>query len=161
CYLPVPLVFRVVLLVAAGLFLALARIEHHTAPFWPVLGAMFMFRLIVYLYDTRHERRPPLFQSLAYFFPLPNVCFTLFPVIDFKTFRRPYTDEDAAPIYLTGVEGIVRGLSHLLAYRYIKYSLLPQPHELRDLPHLALFLAANYALYLRVSGWFHIITGIL
>ena len=26
---------------------------------------------------------------------------------------------------------------------------------------MALFLAANYALYLRVSGWFHLITGLL
>ena len=55
---------------------------------------------------------------------------------------------------------IVRGLSHLLAYRVVKYYLLPAPHELGDLPHLALFLAANYALYLHVSGYFHIITGV-
>jgi elongation factor G len=46
---------------------------------------MFMFRLLVFLYDTRHDRaRPPLVTTLAYFFPLPNVCFTFFPVVDFK-----------------------------------------------------------------------------
>jgi hypothetical protein len=162
CYLPVPLLFRVLLLAGAGLFLAMARIEYRAAPFWPVLGAMFMFRLIVYLYDTRHGRgRTPLLPSLAYFFPLPNVCFTLFPVIDFKTFRQTYYDEDAYTIYQTGVEWIVRGLSHLLVYRLVKYYLLPAPHEVNDLPHLALFLAANYALYLRISGWFHLITGML
>src|SRR5262249_43180726 len=64
-------------------------------------------------------------------------------------------------IYQRGVAWIVRGLSHLLAYRFIKYYLLPSPHELRDLGHLALFLATNYALYLRVSAWFHLITGLL
>ncbi|HXG11383.1 MAG TPA: hypothetical protein VNK04_16635 [Gemmataceae bacterium] len=161
CYLPVPLVFRVLLLGLAGLFLVMARVEYRTAPFWPVLGSMFMFRLIVYLYDIRHERRPPLLPSLTYFFLLPNVCFPLFPVIDFKTFRQTYYDEDAYAIYQTGVAWIVRGLTHLLAYRYVKYYLLPAPHELGDLPHFALFLAANYALYLHVSGWFHIITGML
>jgi hypothetical protein len=160
CYLPVPFQYRVLLIVGAGLGLALWRIGSNDA-FWPLLGSLFMFRLIVYLYDTRRDRRPPLFQSLAYFFPLPNFCFVLFPVIDFKTFRQTYYDDDPGAIYQSGVAWIVRGLTHLLAYRLVKYYLLPAPHEMRDLPHLLLFLAANYALYLRVSGWFHIITGIL
>src|SRR5262249_34560334 len=51
--------------------------------------------------------------------------------------------------------------THLLAYRFVKYYLLPAPHELRDLPHIVLFLAANYALYLRVSWWVHLATGVL
>ena len=28
---------------------------------------------------------------------LPNVCFPLFPVVDYKTFRRNYYDDDALP----------------------------------------------------------------
>src|SRR5262249_28346371 len=52
-----------------------------------------------------------------------------------------------------------RGLVHLLAYRAVKHYLLPAPGEVNDVPHLALFLAANYALYLHVSGTFHLITG--
>ena len=60
CHLPITLAIRVLLVVAAGLILAMWRVEE-PAPFWPVLGSMFMFRLIVYLYDLRHERsRPPL-----------------------------------------------------------------------------------------------------
>ena len=42
----------------------------------------------------------------------------------------------------------------------MKYFVLPAPHQLGDVPHLALFLAASYALYLHVSGHFHIITGV-
>jgi hypothetical protein len=161
CLLPVPLRFRVLLVAAAGAGLFLWRADS-AAAFWPILGSMFMFRLIVYLYDTRHERsRPPLAQTLAYFFPLPNVCFPFFPVLDYKTFREIYYDDEPYAIYQSGVDWIVRGLTHLLAYRLVKYYVLPQPHEMTDLPHLALFLAANYALYLRVSGWFHIITGVL
>jgi hypothetical protein len=161
CRLPLPLRFRVLLVVTAGVGLFLWRVDS-SAAFWPVLASMFMFRLIVYLYDTRRERtRPPLAQTVAYFFPLPNLCFPFFPVLDFKTFRATYYDDAPYTIYQSGVDWIVRGLTHLLAYRLVKYYLLPAPHELTDLPHLLLFLAANYALYLRVSGWFHIITGVL
>jgi hypothetical protein len=161
CHLPVRLAIRVLLLVVAGLVLAMWRVEE-PAPFWPVLGSLFMFRLIVYLYDLRHERsRPPLAWTLAYFCPLPNVCFILFPVLDFKTFRETYQTDDAYRTYQTGVAWMVRGLSHLLLYRLIKYYFLPAPHHIRDLPHLLLFLATNYALYLRISGQFHLITGML
>ncbi len=161
CYLPIPLIFRILLLTIAGVQLALFRLEYHDRPFWPVLGSMFMFRLIVYVFETRHERRqPPLGPTLAYFFPLPNVSFLFFPILDFKTFRETYQEDALPEAAQTGIEWIVRGLSHLLAYRIIKHYLLPGPQELGDLPHLALFLAANYALYLHVSGCFHLITGI-
>jgi hypothetical protein len=161
CRLPVPLIVRVALLVAVAIVLAVARLDY-PSPFWPVLASMFMFRLIVYLYDARHERRPPpLAHALAYFFALPNVCFTLFPVLDFKTFRATYYDEDDYKIYQTGIGWIIRGIVHLLCYRVVKSYLLPSPSQLSDLPHLGLFFAATYALYLRVSGWFHIITGTL
>jgi hypothetical protein len=161
CHLPIPLPYRLILLGVAGLQLAACRVVL-PAPFWPVLGSMFMFRLMVYVYDTGHARvRPPLFQTLAYFFTLPNVCFPLFPVIDFQTLRETYYDEDPYVIYQNGIGWIVRGLTHLLLYRFIKYYLLPSPHQLHDLGHLALFLAANYALYLRISGIFHLSIGIL
>jgi D-alanyl-lipoteichoic acid acyltransferase DltB (MBOAT superfamily) len=160
-HLPVPWKYRVLLIAAAGFMLALWRIES-TESFWPLLASMFMFRLIVYVYDCRHERtQPPLWHTLAYFFALPNLCFTLFPVIDFKTFRQTYYDDEPYTVYQSGVSWIVRGLTHLLAYRFVKYYLLPAPHQLADLPNLLLFLGANYALYLRISGWFHIITGML
>ncbi len=160
-HLPVPWKYRVLLIAAAGGVLVLWRIES-TEAFWPVLASMFMFRLIIYLYDCCHERvQPPLGHTLAYFFALPNLCFTLFPVIDFKTFRETYYDEEPFTIYQSGVRWIARGLIHLLAYRLVKYYLLPAPHQLTDLPHFLFFLGTNYALYLRVSGWFHIITGML
>jgi hypothetical protein len=161
CHLPVPLGLRVMLVVAAALVLTLLRLVEFNQPFWPVLGSMFMFRLIVYLYELRRATgRPPLALTLTYFFPLPNVCFLFFPILDFQTFRATYRADAPPEAAQTGVGWIVRGLSHLLAYRVIKYYVLPSPHELGDLPHLALFLAAYYALYLHVSGYFHIITGL-
>ncbi len=75
------------------MILAIFRLELIAVPWssavWPILGSMFMFRLIVYLYDLRHDKAPVSpWRTLAYFFLLPNVCFPLFPVVDFKTFRR-------------------------------------------------------------------------
>jgi hypothetical protein len=160
CYLPIHFALRVTLTCLAALALVMARVEHD-APFWPVLGSMFMFRLIIYLFEQRRAKaRPPLGLTLAYFFPLPNVSFPFFPILDFQTFRDTYRPDAAWETARTGVAWIARGLMHLLLYRIIKYYVLPAPYELSDLPHVALFLAANYALYLRVSGIFHIITGV-
>jgi hypothetical protein len=160
CYLPFPLAMRVLILVVVAFALSLTRMEFDR-PFWPVLGSMFMFRMIVYLYDLRRAKeRPSLLLTAAYFFPLPNVSFLFFPILDFKTFRDTYRPDAPWTAAQGGVRWIAVGLSHLLAYRLIKYYVLPAPHELGDLPHLALFLAANYALYLHVSAHFHIITGI-
>jgi hypothetical protein len=38
---------------------------------------------------------------------LPNVCFPLFPVVDYSTFTRTYYDRDASRIYETGMRGAV------------------------------------------------------
>ena len=88
------------------------------------------------------------------------MCFLFFPILDFKTFRETHRADAGWHDAQGGVVYLVRGLSHLLVYRIIKYYVLPSPHQLGDLPNLALFMASNYALYLHVSGYFHIITGI-
>jgi hypothetical protein len=53
CHLPVSFAFRVTLLVALGVLLVLGRADWLPAPWsravWPILGSMFMFRLVVYL----------------------------------------------------------------------------------------------------------------
>lgn len=161
CYLPISFRKRLAMLVTVGAALVIMRIQF-PLPFWPVLGSMFMFRLIIYVYDCRRATKmPPLSSSISYFFLLPNACFPLFPVVDYKTFRDTWYDEDEWEIYQRGVTWIVRGLIHLLLYRYIKSNLVPEPYELYDIPHVALFMLTNYALYLQVSGQFHLITGLL
>jgi hypothetical protein len=151
CHLPVGYPARVALLISVGAFLAMLRADWLRAPWspaiWPILGSMFMFRLIVYLYDLRHEKSPPSFtRSLTYFFMLPNACFPLFPVIDYKTFRRNYFDADAYAIYQTGVDWIVRGVIHLLLYRFIYYYLTLAPSEVDGPFDLAQFMVSNFLL---------------
>lgn len=166
CHLPFSFGVRGLLLLAAAGVLALQRAGHLPFPWseaiWPILGAMFMFRLIVYFYDLRHEKVPASpAQALSYFFMLPNACFPLFPVVDYKTFRRNYFDDDAYRIYQVGIEWMVRGVIHLILYRIVYYYLTLAPHEVGEPAQLTQYLVSNFLLYLRVSGLFHLIIGML
>jgi len=166
CHLPIPMPLRALLLLGIGALFALFRVGKLSGPWsmaiWPVLGSMFMFRLVVYLYALRYEnKRPTPAQAFAYFFMLPNVCFPLYPVVDYSTFVRAYYDREALPIYETGVKWIVRGLVHLILYRFVYLYLAGDPAELASLGDLVQFVLATYLLYLRVSGQFHVIAGVL
>lgn len=166
CHLPVSFLARGVLLVAVGGLLAALRAKWLEGPVsdavWPILGSMFMFRLIVYFYDLRHDTTPvsPV-RTLSYFFMLPNACFPLFPVVDYKAFRRNYYDDDAYRIYQVGIDWMVRGVIHLILYRFVYYYLTLAPSEVTAPGTLMQYLVANFLLYLRVSGLFHLIVGML
>jgi len=163
-----PLSFRArgVLLVVVAAALALARAGVIAVPLsvavWPILASMFMFRAIVYFYDLRHDKAPPSWtRAIAYFFCLPNVCFPLFPVVDYKAFRRTHYDGDAIAIYQTGVHWMARGVIHMLLYRLVYYNFTIDPYDVANLPSLAQFLFTNFSLYLRLSGQFHVVVGML
>ena len=169
CHLPVSLIVRVILLLAAACILAVVRIGIVEVP-WafvpslliPLLGALFMFRIIIYLYDLNHEKKPASWsERLSYFFMLPNVCFLLFPVVDYQTFRRTWYDAPAADIYQKGLLWIFRGITHLLLYRVIYYYLLPAPAEVTSLSTVLQWMVTTYLLYLRISGQFHMIAGLM
>ncbi len=166
CHLPVRFGVRVALLLAVACAMAAMRADWLRTPFpsvlWPVLGSMFMFRLIVFLYDLKHQKdRAPWPQTLSYFFLLPNVVFPLFPVVDYKTFRRTYYDAPWPDIYQRGIHWMFRGLTHLLLYRLLNYYVMLSPEEVASAGDLLRFLVANFLLYLRVSGQFHLIIGLL
>ena len=166
CHLPIPFRLRAILLVLVGALLVALRAKWVQAPLsdaiWPILGSMFMFRLIVYFYDLRHDTTPvsPV-RTLSYFFMLPNACFPLFPVVDYKAFRRNYFDDDAYRTYQVGVDWMVRGVIHLILYRFIYYHVTLAPSEVTGPAQLIQYLVANFLLYLRVSGLFHLVVGML
>jgi len=164
--LPVSFRVRGALLVLVAAILALARAGVVATPLsvaiWPILASMFMFRTIVYFYDLRHDKAPPSWtRAIAYFFCLPNVCFPLFPVIDYKAFRRTHYDGDAIAIYQTGVHWMARGVIQMLLYRLVYYNFTIDPYDVTGLPTLAQFLFTNFSLYLRLSGQFHVVIGML
>jgi len=165
-HLPVAFGVRLALLGAAGLVLVGQRAGWLAAPWpaalWPVLGSMFMFRLLIYLYDLRTGGAPfgPT-RALAYFFMLPNVCFPLFPVVDYKTFCLTEYNDERFKIYQSGASWMVRGVIQLLLHRLLYQNFLGDPAAVFDLAGLAWYAASTYLLYLRISGSFHLIVGLL
>ena len=77
---------------------------------------MFMFRMIIYLYERKHAQgREPLVDTLSYFFLLPNYVFPHFPVVDYRTFQRGYFARGIHEIQRAGLAMMSRGTLHLLA----------------------------------------------
>ncbi len=166
CRLTPTFALRVALLVLLGAVLAALRLDPARAPWpavvWVPLASMFMFRLIVYLRDRRHATEPsPWLRDLAYFFMLPNVCFPLFPVVDYETWAVNYYRREPERIYQQGVDWILRGLLHLLLYRVVYQRLALASGEVATAAELVQFLIANILLFLRISGHFHLIVGLL
>jgi hypothetical protein len=92
---------------------------------------------------------------------LPNVCFPLFPVVDYKTFCSTYYNEDWPRVYQTGLKWMYRGVIQLLLYRVV-YQYAPlDVSKLSSALDVAGCMLGMYLLYLRVSGTFHLIVGLL
>ncbi len=123
---------------------------------------MFMFRLLIYMYELKHARAPEtLIDTAGYFFLLPNFCFMHFPVVDYRTLQRGYFADDVHAIQRRGLQMMFRGMLHLLCYRLIYHELLIPAAEVQGPASLAGYLVCNYLLYLRVSGQFHMACGML
>jgi hypothetical protein len=165
-HLPVRFGVRVVLilLVAAALMVLRSAPWPSSLPAiaWPILGSLFMFRMVLYLYSLRYKDAPagPAW-AVAYFFMLPNVCFPLFPVVDYKTFVRTHFDAERFQVYDTGIRWMLRGVVHLLLYRLIYYDLALGGLYVNDLGDVVRHIVTTFFLYVKVSGQFHLIVGLL
>jgi hypothetical protein len=165
-HLPVSFRLRLLLIGSAAVALAAMRADWIPAPWpaaiWPILGSMFMFRLMIYLYDRRNRAAPfDLWRALSYFFMLPNVCFPLYPVVDYKAFARSHFNEDPFLIYQKGLGWMLRGVVHLLLYRIVYQNFWIDPSSVTNAGEAAQSMATTFLLYLRISGDFHLIVGLL
>ncbi len=165
-HLPARFAMRVGILVVAGVAAGALRAGALPSPVppavWPIAASMLMLRLSVYLYDREHSTVPRnLWRTFAYFLMLPNQVFGWFPVVDYKAFERKYYDEDEQVIYQRGLLWIARGITHMLAYRYVYAVLALDPSDVRDLGDLLQHVAAAFLTYLKVTGQFHLIAGLL
>ncbi len=168
CHIPLPYPYRVGILLLLGGGLAWLRLGAiHTPwtatlwPIWPALAVLGMFRLGIYLVEQRRQPAGSWWQTLAYFFMLPGLVFPLFPVIDYATLRRTYYDRPAGEIYQTGLQWMVRGVGQLILYRFLDHYLYLAPDAVQTPRQLLQFILVNYALYVRISGQFHLIIGML
>ena len=136
CHLPISFRNRVLGLLTAGVALIACRsgiLQGALETVWPLLGALFMFRLIVYTYDIQHEKTwPPIDRILAYFFMLPNAFFPFFPVVDWRAFSRDYYNDDAISIYQRGLHWMTRGVLHIIFYRIVYYHFYIDPSQIAD-----------------------------
>jgi hypothetical protein len=131
--------------------------------FWPVFGAVFVFRMIIYLYDLKYMRGSARLKDfLSYFFLLPNYYFLFFPVVDYQTFQKSYFKRDIHAVAQQGVWWIFRGTTQLLLYRVIyqtqgRFS----PPNVPVPVAVVVKIVCSFLLYMRISGQFHIIAGML
>jgi alginate O-acetyltransferase complex protein AlgI len=148
---------------AAVMYLGLSKRSGIMQTFYPVFVGIFMFRLIIYAYHLAHaEKPPPLLSYLSYFFILPNYCYWNFPLIDFETMRATYYRRNIHDIAQQGIHWMVRGAAQLMLYRIVLYFDDPYlPDRVTSLPKLASVLLLTPLLYLRISGTYHIIVGML
>lgn len=130
---------------------------------WPIAGSIFMFRLVIYLYDHYYSKeKPTALDFFRYFYLIPNYYFLLFPVIDLQTMRRSYHRRDFHVIAQQGVEWMSRGVIQLILYRLAyNYQIAWSPETMTSFPTLVRNMVLIYLLYLNVSGTFHIIIGTL
>jgi hypothetical protein len=117
---------------------------------------------MVYLYDLRHRAAPVgIARALAYFFMLPNVCFPLFPIVDYKTMQRGAYNDDALRIYQTGARRMLRGLVHLALYKIVYFKAVIDPGDVASGMDVARYMFTGYLLYLKISGTYHTVVGLL
>lgn len=159
---------KLAVLVAMGVALVLMReglirIPESSALYaLPIIGAMFMFRLLLYLHELRFEtERVPLAKRIAYFFMLPGVAIPLFPVVDYKTFKRSDQPLPGLAVQQRGVRLMVRGVLHLMIYRVLYDQALPDPQMVSGLLEAVQYMAVKYALIIQLSGIFHFSVGML
>jgi D-alanyl-lipoteichoic acid acyltransferase DltB (MBOAT superfamily) len=166
CHLPIPMLARVAILLTCAVGLAALRVgwfyQGWASAILPLLASIFMFRLSVYLYDIKNGKGPKDFWGrIGYFFMFPNMVFPFFPVIDFTAWGRGYYNEGAITIYRRGVSFMLRGLIHLLLYRAIHMYFVLADDQVHDGATFLQYIVANFGLYLRISGLFHMIVGLL
>ncbi|MFL5762675.1 MAG: hypothetical protein ACJ77K_01960 [Bacteroidia bacterium] len=166
CHLPLRFNLRLALILVVGLFLAVFRTEIFFIP-WMSMAIMyfvpmFMFRLIIYLYELKHGLVPKSgWQSITYFFLFPNIFFLFFPIIDYKNYVRNWHSVPEKETWQKGVRWMLRGLTHIMVYRLICFNLLIDTTSVADLPSLLQYITVSYSLILRLSGIFHFIVGLL
>lgn len=132
------------------------------APAMQILGVMFMFRLIIYLYDRQtHHITNTGFKDLSYFFMLPNMSMSLFPAVDYLLFKNGINQEHYHQSRKKGIQWIILGIFQLVLYRYVYHFLLIPSIEVTDLLSLTRYTVFNYVLIIRLSGLFHTGIGIL
>jgi hypothetical protein len=124
-------------------------------------GIFIMLRFIFLLYEISFIKTKPSFlERVNYLFMLPNIFFPLFPIVDPLVFFKQKESDTNEAIAL-GKMWLVRGILHLLFYRFIYLYVSPSIYELHSWRDLLIFVLSGYSLILRLSGIFYLSGGII
>lgn len=127
-----------------------------------ILGSMFMFRMILYMYEYRlSQKNANIWYRINYFFLLPNLFFLIFPVVDYKTFISSHFTTRAVHTYRRGIVFIINGVFHLFLYRIIYYYMIPSPEIIDSLSSFLYFSCISFVLIVRLAGIFHFSAGVI
>lgn len=166
CHLPIHLNIRKLIVLGIGIVLALAKLGFFPFPLsshgLTVIAAIFMFRVIVYLHELKHQKEPAsIWHRLNYFFLLPNIIFPLFPIVDYQTYLKNYYNEKASIIYQRGINLIVWSLVCLLIYRWLYYFVVPDITKISGIGEVSIYIISTYLTVIRLVGIFSLSVGIL
>lgn len=167
CNLPLDIRWKKLMLISIAVCFALViggflRVPWLGSSMLVILSSMFMFRLILFLYEMKYQKTKLSFtDQLGYFLLLPNLVFPLFPVVDYKLYQSNYYQRDELEIYKRGAGLVAKGVFHLFIYRIVYSYLLPELSELTTQVNLLKYLVFSYLLTIRLSGIFHFSVGVL
>lgn len=163
---PLAYALRVGMVVAVfGVVLWLGE-RHRTAlgiptAFYRVFGSVFMFHILMYLYEAkRFKGRPSLRDYLRYFFMLPSFRLVL-PFVDFQRIGQSRYARDIHVVAQQGILWIARGgvqyAVYVVASRHLWFA--KDASDRRSLWILAVHLVCAYCKYLQISGLIHAFLG--
>ncbi len=166
CHLPISLGIRKALVLIAGLLLAAMTIGLIASPIssyqMRILTTLFMFRIILYLYELKYEKKKAsIWQRLNYFFLLPNIIMPLFPIVDYQGFQKTYFNQKDTVIYQRGVDLILWSIICLLIYRGLYHFGIPSMAEVHGLEGVMHYIIATYLTVIRLVGLLSLSVGIL
>lgn len=166
CHLPIPLWIRKALVILVGTLLVgmvsgvlPALLTNHEIR---VFATLFMFRIILYLYEIKHEKESPgVLKRINYFFLLPNIIFPLFPIVDYQEYQKNYYQDDDLKIYQRGVNLISWSLICLMVYRLIYLFGIPKLQDVTGLASVLQYVIATYLTVFRLIGLLSLSVGVL
>ena len=166
CHLPIKLIFRKIIVFGVGLVVGLMILGMVPSPFdtnqLRVIATIFMFRIILYLYELEYEKKPvPVWTRLNYFLLAPNIIFPLFPIVDYKKFQSGYYSENPVKTYQKGTNLITWSVLCLLIYRFIYHFGIPNIREIHGLADVLQYFIATYLTVFRLIGLLTLSIGVL
>lgn len=136
--------------------------ESRFSTVFSVLGSIFMLRSISFIREThKTSTKSRWVEEVSFFAILPNCTLCFFPLIDFKTFIDGARHKRDPELLRYAIDTIIVGLLHLFIYRVlIAFWDIPL-QEITSYGDFLHYLLVTYFHYIRISGVFHLIVGLL